>query len=185
MSGVWLGFLIVSLGLDTLAVSVGLGLSGVRGRLRIAATFGVAEGVMAAAGILLGTALGRMVGHAAGFAGGGVLVLLAMYLLIRAAKPAKRDFAPVPSSRLSASTLWSFAAAISVDELAVGISVGLTGLGMGLAAVVAVEAFCFAGVGLTFGGRLAGFAGSAADRIAAWVLLLLGLWTLFRAIHGG
>lgn len=185
MSGIWLALLIVSLGLDTLAVSVGLGLSGVRGRLRIAAVFGIAEGVMAAVGILLGIGLGRVVGHAASLVGGGVLVLLAIYLLIREAGPEDSDAERTPPSHLSGLTLWSFAAAISVDELAVGVSVGLTGLGLGLAAVVAAEAFCFAGIGLTFGARLARFAGSLADRLAAWVLLLLGIWTLFRAVFGG
>jgi putative Mn2+ efflux pump MntP len=127
--------------------------------------------------------LGRVVGHAASLAGGGLLTLLALYLLIREGS-ADADDALAHVSRLSGRALWGFALAVSLDELAVGVSLGLTGLGLGLAAVVAVEAFCFAGLGLAWGRRIAAWAGSWADRLAAWVLLLLGLWTLFRAWHG-
>lgn len=57
----WVKLLVVvlSLGMDTLAASIALGLDEVRSRYRIALTFAAAEGLMLAGGIWLGGAAGR------------------------------------------------------------------------------------------------------------------------------
>ncbi len=56
--------LILSLGLDTLALSIALGLAPLpsRTRLRLALIFAAAEGLMPAVGLLIGRPLGQAIG---------------------------------------------------------------------------------------------------------------------------
>lgn len=69
--------LFLSLGLDTFAVAVGLGVLGLpRTRwLRLGLTFAVFEGAMPAVGLLLGRHLTGTMGNAAAYLAAGLLIL--------------------------------------------------------------------------------------------------------------
>ena len=72
---------------------------------------------------------------------------------------------------------------ISLDELAIGFSIGLVGVPVILTTLlVAAQAFLFTVGGLTFGGELKQYLGEWAKKLAGSVLGLLGLWILFDAI---
>src|SRR5215472_13184417 len=68
--------IVLPLGLDTFALSTVLGvLPLARGqRLRIAALFALAEGLMPAIGLLLGLQLGHALGNAANYVAGALLI---------------------------------------------------------------------------------------------------------------
>lgn len=74
----------LALGVDNLAVSVGIGVSGVRGatRLRVAVIFGLFEAGMPVLGLAAGRTVAGDLGGAARWLGGGLLVAVGCYQLI-------------------------------------------------------------------------------------------------------
>jgi manganese efflux pump family protein len=146
----------VSVGLSNFAASIGLGASGAnaRTRLHVALIFGLFEGGMPALGLLLGRSLAGTLGHAAHWAGAGLLIATGGYALIQAARaartaraaradpvpaaPAAAETAPVPSVPAAAETapvpsvpagqplgrLLVTGLALSMDNLVVGFAVG-------------------------------------------------------------
>ena len=81
-TGVWpvvaVAVIFVSLGLDTFAVALGLGVAGLpRARWwRIGLVFAACEGLMPVAGLLVGQRLGAALGIVAPYVAAGILVLL-------------------------------------------------------------------------------------------------------------
>jgi len=75
----------VALGIDNLAVSIGIGVSGVRGalRLRVALVFGLFEAGMPVVGMLAGHATASALGGTARWTGGGLLVAVGGYQVVQ------------------------------------------------------------------------------------------------------
>ncbi|MFB5193030.1 manganese efflux pump [Alicyclobacillus fastidiosus] len=74
------------------------------------------------------------------------------------------------------------ALSISLDELAVGFSIGLVGVPVALTIIlVALQAFIFTFFGLTFGSKLKRYLGEWSEKLAGIILGLLGLWILIDA----
>ena len=80
-------------------------------------------------------------------------------------------------------TLFTTALSISLDELAVGFSIGLVGVPVALTIIlVALQAFAFTILGLTFGSNLKKYLGEWSEKLAGMILGLLGLWIRMDAI---
>lgn len=179
--------LVLSLGVDTLVVAVSLGSAGAAGRLRIAAVFATAEALMPLVGLAIGTAAGRLVGRWASLAGGVALVVLGAWMVLRRDDDDLGDDDEVVVERVRPARLagWALVGAalgISLDELAVGASIGLLGVPVILTlALVAGQSFVFTYAGMAFGRRLRPFLGERVERAAGAALGLLGVWTLFAA----
>ena len=74
---------------------------------------------------------------------------------------------------------------ISLDELAIGFTLGLLGLPVGLViALIAVQAFLFTQLGLRLGHRLGSGFGEAAERIAGVALSALAIALLTEKLLG-
>ena len=149
--------LLLPLGLDTFALSAALGVAGLEkaDRLRVSLLFTVFEAGMPILGILVGQAVGRIVGGWAGY-GGIVLLLIAGILLLR---PGQDEDAEGRRLKLLAQArglaIIDLGLSISVDELTVGLSAGLLAIPLALAVIwIAIQAFLVAQVGLRFGHRL-------------------------------
>jgi len=175
--------LLLPLGLDTFALSAALGVAGLakKDRLRVSLLFTVFEAGMPILGILVGQAIGKVVGAWAGY-GGILFLLIAGALLLR---PGQDEDAEERRLRLLAQArglaIVDLGLSISVDELTVGLSAGLLAIPIALAVVwIAIQAFAAAQVGLRFGGRIGEEVRDRSEKLAgaaliAVALILLGL----------
>src|SRR5580704_17634844 len=113
-----------SLGLNNLAASIAIGLSGVdrATRTRTAVAFGLFEAGMAVIGLLIGRQLSHALGSAADTVGGLLLIAAGAQMMISADR-APRD-APPPRAGAGMGKLLALAAALSIDNLVVGFALG-------------------------------------------------------------
>jgi putative Mn2+ efflux pump MntP len=175
-------FLFLSLGLDTLAVSIGLGLSGLgrRQQLRYGVSFALAEGLMPLVGFLLGSMVAQAVGDVASFAGIVVLLAVGVYAIREAMREEPPDYREVSSWRLVLLSL-----SVSLDELAVGFSLSLFGVPVPLAiAYIAAQAFVVTIVGIRLGARLGELLAERAELVSGLALTFLGLLLLAEKLRG-
>ncbi|WP_223275519.1 manganese efflux pump MntP [Paenibacillus elgii] len=177
--------LILSLGLDTLLISISLGFVKTKGKMKIALAFACAEALMPLIGLFIGQGVGQLIGHWASLIGGIALLAVAVWLIFFE----DEDEAEEKLERnLVGWTLIVTALSISLDELAVGFSIGLVGVPIALTiSLVALQAFVFTFLGLTFSSKLKRYLGEWSEKLAGIVLGLLGLWllidTIIRLIH--
>lgn len=172
--------LILSLGMDTLMMSISLGFIKTKGKVRIALTFACAEAIMPLVGLLVGKGVGQLIGDWASLIGGVALLCVANWLTFFEDEDDEEEKL---ERNLVGWTLIITALSISLDELAVGFSIGLIGVPVVLTIVlVALQAFLFTILGLTFGSRLKRYLGEWAEKFAGIVIGLLGLWILVDAI---
>ncbi|QSO49916.1 manganese efflux pump [Alicyclobacillus mengziensis] len=172
--------LIMSLGMDTLMMSVALGFARTKGKVKIALTFACAEAIMPFVGLRFGQVAGRLIGDFASLVGGIILMGVAAWLIFF--EDENEDEKKLERT-LTGWTLILTALSISLDELAVGFSIGLVGVPVTLTIIlIAVQAFIFTFVGLVFGEKLKRYLGEWAEKLASVVLAVLGVWILINAI---
>lgn len=171
---------VLSLGIDTLVISTSLGVLEVRGKMKIGLTFAMAETLMTLMGFFVGHSAGQWIGVWASLLGGLALVGLAVWLLFF-------EDTDDENEKLKRGLVgWAFvvtALGISLDELAVGFSMGLVGVPIVLTVIlIAAQALLFAFLGLTYGRRLKPLLGEWSEQLAGSVLGLLGLWITGAAL---
>lgn len=189
--------LFLSLGLDTLAVAIGLGVRGLpRARwFRIGATFALFEGVMPIVGLLIGQQLSGPLGAIATYTAGALLIALGAWeireALVDDDKADKVDKVDAGGSgtvatvtdtehhgmaELHSRAILLTGLSVSLDELAVGFSLGLLGVALGPALLyIAAQAFVLTFAGLWLGTRIGAQLGERAELAAGIVLALLGV----------
>jgi putative Mn2+ efflux pump MntP len=177
-----------SLGLDTLAVSLGLGLSGLpRARwMRVGLTFALFEGLMPVLGLLVGQRLGTLFGEIAGYLAAAILVSIGG-LEIKEAIMDDDDDEPINLGLTGEKQrpLALIGLSVSLDELAVGFALGVLHVSIGPAlAYIAVQAFALTFVGLRIGRRLGRQIGERAELVAGVVLALVGIALFVSEITG-
>ncbi|UQZ81010.1 putative manganese efflux pump MntP [Paenibacillus konkukensis] len=171
--------LIVSLGMDTLLISISLGFIKTKGKVKIALIFAFAEALMPLVGLFIGKGAGQLFGEWASLIGGIALLVVAVWLVFFE----DEDEEDKLERNLVGWTLIITAVSISLDELAIGFSIGLIGIPIALTIIlVALQAFVFTFLGLAFGSKLKRYLGEWAEKLAGIILGLLGLWILFDAI---
>lgn len=166
--------LIVPLALDTFAVSAAVGMAGLtrRQRLRLSLLFGLFEGGTPAVGLLLAGPLGHAFGSAADYLAIAVLVGFGLFTLLR-----DEDGEGDRASGLATAhggALLLLGLSVSLDELAVGFTLGLLRLPV-LPCLVAigVQAFAVAQLGFAVGGKLSERVREGAGQLAGLALLAL------------
>ena len=172
------GGLIAPLALDTFALAAALGVAGLTGRdrLRVTLIFTAFEAGMPIVGILVGRAVGGLIGGWADYIAIGVLVVAGLLLLL----PSRNEDAETRRLNLLAHArglaVLGLGLSISLDELTIGLSAGLIGLSIlttviwiGLQALVATQ------VGLRFGARLGESVRERAEWAAGAMLILLAI----------
>lgn len=189
---------VLPLGLDTFALSTVLGVLPLarEQRLRIAVVFAAAEGFMPAVGLLLGEPLGQALGHLAGYVAGALLVGVGgwMWGHERGERARKSDQGGEEDDEaariMSAATgsIWGLVAlalGISLDELAVGFSLGLLGLPLiPILLLITLQALLLSLVGQWIGKHAGQRVGAFAEQLVGPLFCLLGAWFLIAQLVG-
>ena len=168
--------LVVPLGLDTFAVAAALGMAGATRatRLRISILFPAFEAAMPLVGLALGAPLGHAIGDWADYVAIGVLLAFGLYTLLGAEAREERTIARLADTRGPAVLLLGLS--ISLDELAIGFTLGLLRLPSALViALIAVQAMIVTQIGLRLGSRLGERLRETAERLAGLMLTALAI----------
>lgn len=167
---------VLPLGLDTFAVAAALGMRGLppRRRLRVSLLMSGFEMAMPVVGLLLGHVFGSLVGASADYVAIGVLTVLGIWMVIHDEEDEGEKLAQLASGR--ALVLLALGISISLDELAIGFTIGLLRLSLWLAVVlIGAQAFLFAQIGLRLGARLNETLRERAEQLAGLALVGLAL----------
>jgi manganese efflux pump family protein len=176
--------LIVPLGLDTFAVAAALAIAGLpkRERLRVSVLFTAFEAGMPVVGLLVGAAVGRAVGQIAEYVAIAALILLGAYMLWPRDEEGEEERLAL-LGRTHGVAVLGLGLSISLDELAIGFTLGLLQLPVVLVLVwIAVQAFVVAQVGLRLGAHVGEAVREGAERLAGVVLVALGIVLLIEKL---
>jgi manganese efflux pump family protein len=167
----------VSVGLSNFAGAIGIGLSGIdaRTRIRVGIAFGLFEAVMPIIGLLVGQAVAGYFGHLAKYVGGGILILTGAYTIWQGRSMESEEKRP-PRKDLRTHRLIVTAAALSIDNLAVGFALAIYHIQIVLAAVtMGVVSVAMSLVGLELGHRLGAVVEARAEELGGVVLIGVGI----------
>ena len=178
--------LILPLALDTFALAAGLGMAGIprERRLRTSLVLAAFEGGMPIVGFLVGGALGNVLGSFAGWTAIAFLVIAGAAMLRPGEEEAEQRRLRL-LARAQGFAIVDLGLAISLDELAVGFSLGLLGIPLPLAVVwIAVQAFLAAQLGLRLGSRIGEELRERSETLAGIGLLVMaGVLLVLKLIH--
>lgn len=170
-----LALVAVALGLSNFAASVGMGIGGVHGglRVRVALVFGLFEAGMPVLGLALGDGVAHSLGHAARWVGGAILILVGGWAAVQARRSAGVGAGAGRDWRLGRLLVSGFA--LSVDNLAAGFALGTYHVSLGVAAVLfGVASVGMSLAGLELGARLGAVFGPRSELAASGVLVVVG-----------
>lgn len=160
-------------------MSAALGLQGLpKGqRLKVSLLLSAFEMSMPVVGLFAGRGLGSTIGSAAEYVAAAGLIVLGVYMLRENEEAEDQKVAGF--SRLTGLALLGLGISISIDELAIGFTIGLLDLSLILAVVlIGLQAFLLAQVGLRLGARVGLAAREWAERLAGIALIGLGVLIL-------
>jgi len=171
---------VLPLGLDSFAVAAAIGAAQVTAvwqRLRISLVFVIFEGGMPLIGLALGAALARGLGQVAGYLAGAAVIAIGAWMLLAADKDEDERASRLTSSRGLA--LIALGLSISLDELAIGFTIGLAHLPVTAVIVaIALQAFVAAQLGLALGAKIGERWRERAEQVAGIALILLGAYLI-------
>jgi putative Mn2+ efflux pump MntP len=175
---------VLPLAVDSFAVAALLGAGGVTPaqRRRITAVFVVFEAGMPLIGLALGAPVARAIGGAADYVAGAALICLGGWMLFFGDEQGEEQAA----GRLAAasgSALMGLGVSISLDELAIGFTLGLVHLpAIPVIIAIAVQTLVVAQLGMRLGARVGQELRENAERLAALALIGLGVFVLVERL---
>ncbi len=174
--------LVLPLAMETFAVSAALAIGGpaTGWRPRRWMVFAASETVMPLVGLAIGAPLAT-IGRAADYVAIGVLFALAVHML----REAEGDEPTEPVLVRGGLAITVLAVSASLDELAIGFTVGLLRLPVvPVIAVIGVQAFTVSWLGMRFGSRVGERVRESTERLAGVGLALLATGLLVAALAG-
>jgi putative Mn2+ efflux pump MntP len=178
---------VLPLGLDSLAVAAAIGATRPTSwweRLRISAIFVLFEGGMPLIGLGLGSILAHGIGHVANYLAAAAVIAIGAWMLVASDGEDEEEKA----SRILTSrglALVALGISISLDELAIGFSIGLAHVSITAVIVaIALQAFIAAQLGLAIGAKMSERLRERAQQIAGAVLILLGGYLIAEQLVG-
>jgi manganese efflux pump family protein len=175
---------VLPLGVDSFAVAAAVGGSQVTTawqRLRISLAFVIFEGGMPLIGLAVGSVLARGIGHVADYVAAVAVIGIGGWMLLADDKGEEDKASRILTSRGLA--LAGLGISISLDELAIGFSIGLVRLPVSVVIIaIAVQAFLAAQLGLALGARIAERWRERAEKVAGIALVLLGIYLIAQQL---
>lgn len=176
-----------SLGLDdgAVGVSLGLGTPKLARIVEISLVFGLVQSVFPALGILVGDFVGGKIGHVASIVGFALLIGLGVMTIFLGLRGEREEAAANEKGLMQGHVgVWLAGVAVSLDSLAVGISLGFSGgatlwqaiLVLGLSAVIMTF------IGLLVGSRVGPHFGELAEVASGALLALTGVGLLLQKL---
>jgi putative Mn2+ efflux pump MntP len=169
---------VLPLGLDSFAVAAAAGAAGLTGaaRWRLSALFVAFEAGMPLIGLALGAPFAHTAGAAADYVAALVLIVVGGWMLFAGGEEEE----PARSlSRAHGLALLSIGVSVSLDELAIGFSLGASRLPVTWVIVaIGVQAFVAAQLGVRLGARLGERMREGAERLAGLALAAFGVFLL-------
>jgi putative Mn2+ efflux pump MntP len=178
--------LILPLAIDTFVLSTALGAAGLakREQFRTSLLLTAFEAGMPVVGFLVGAGVGGIIGPFADFLAAAVLAGTGAWILWPTGGDDEEEERKV--RLLEAARGWAILVlglSISLDELAIGFGVGLLRLPpILLVALIAVQAFLAAQLGMRLGSRIAETAKGAAEKFAGGLLVLAALLVVLEKL---
>ena len=166
--------LVIPLTLETFVLSAALGLAGLpkHRHLRTSLILALFEAIMPVIGVLIGIGLGNIIGHFAGYTAAAIIGLAGLILLWPTDKKTKKRHKKKLLARTRGFAIIDLGLSISIDELAIGVSLGLLGIPVWLAvAVIGVQAFLSSQAGLMMGKHLSSKLEQRAERLTGLILI--------------
>jgi manganese efflux pump family protein len=176
--------LIVPLGLDTFAVAAALGIAGLKrqDRLRVSLLFTAFEVGMPLVGFFGGRLVGDVAGNAADYLAILVLIVLGVYMVWPKSEE-KEDKRQGLLGRTHGLAAVGLGISISLDELAIGFTIGLLRFSIFLVVVlIGVQTFVVTQLGIRLGTRVGERVREGAERLAGVALTGLGLILLVEKL---
>jgi len=184
---VFLVALLVPLSLDTFVLSAALGLAGLPAeqRMRTSLILAAFEAGMPVVGLLIGHGIGSLLGRFAGYAA-AVVIGVAGFLGLRAGQDDDKDEQRLKLlAHARGLAMFDLGISISVDELAVGVSLGLLQVPVVFAIIfLGVQAFAAAQLGLWLGRRLDEALREGAERVAGLILIAAAIALVALKVTG-
>jgi manganese efflux pump family protein len=170
---------VLPLGIDTFAVAAGLGTlrPPLRTRIRVSTLFVVFEVGMPLVGVLVGHTLGAVTGSWSDWLAAAVLIGVGVWSLVRRDEGEEKR----ASRLLSANPLVAAAlgVSISLDELAIGFSLGLSNLPLvPVLVAIGVQTVVASQLGLAPGALVRQRMREGAERLAGVAFVALGLFLI-------
>jgi putative Mn2+ efflux pump MntP len=176
--------LIVPLGLDTFAVAAALGLAGLPGgaRMRVSLLFTAFEMGMPLVGFFGGRLAGSVVGNAGDYLAIVILIALGLFMLRPGGDDGNQERGEMLARTKGVAAI-GLGISISLDELAIGFTLGLFRLPIALVIVlIGVQTFLLTQLGLRLGARVGERIREGAERVAGLALAGLGLLLLLQKL---
>jgi putative Mn2+ efflux pump MntP len=175
---------VLPLGIDSFAVAAAIGAAQATTawqRLRISLLFVVFEGGMPLIGLGLGVALAHSIGQIAGYVAAAAVIGIGGWMLFAGDEGEEDKAARITTSRGLA--LVGLGISISLDELAIGFSIGLSSLpAIAVIVAIALQAFIAAQLGLAAGAKIAERWRERAEQLAGIALILLGVYLVVEQL---
>jgi len=175
---------VLPLGLDSFAVAAAMGAAGVAGwraRLRISAIFVIFEAGMPLIGLAAGSGLARAIGPVAEYVAAAAVIAVGVWMLVSRGEGEERAGR---IAGVSGPAMIALGLSISADELAIGFSLGLTGLpAVPVIVAIAVQTLLVSQLGLAIGSLVSERFREHAEQVAGIALIALGCYLVVeRAI---
>ncbi len=168
--------LVLPLCVDTFAVAAALGVAGLpaRDRLRVSLVMTAFEAGMPLVGLAIGQVAGALIGRFAGYAAILLIAGLGVFMLRSDADDEEESI--VLLARARGLAVLGLGLTISLDELAIGFSLGLLRLPLVPAIVlIAAQGFIASQAGLRLGSRVTEVARERSAKAAGAILILLAV----------
>ena len=175
--------LVLPLSLDTFAVSTALGIAGLsrRERWRLSLLLAGFEAVMPLVGFLVGGLASLALGDVADYAAAAVLVGAGLLMM----REDRTEGGQPLAQRMRGFTALGVGISVSLDELAIGLVIGLLRLPvLAVALLIGAQALVASQLGVRLGARIGAELMERAEQAAGFVLVALGVVLAMLRVTG-